>query len=213
MYRFYFSSIPKLRSLLAQLGDSIADLAKMLKESEMTIGEHCNSLRQQVDLAREIAIENIHKASKASMTEIDAYECECLSHWTEAKESTEVTLEDVSKRMRAHLAEQHAFLQSVRASDTAELQLHLDAARKLAQELNDRKKELQAAMFDNQLASFHVFPRIGEASLGQLTFALVQSPFKKLDIASAKLKALDYRIETLQVQLRAAFNRRRASFL
>ena len=71
----------------------------------------------------------------------------------------------------------------------------MEEARKLAQELSDRKKELKAAMFDNKLASFHAFPSIGEASHGELTFALIQLQFKQLDIASAKLKPLDYRID------------------
>ena len=69
----------KLRSLLAQIGDSTADLTKLLNDSELTIEEHCDSLRRQVDIAREIAIENIHKASSTLMTEIDEYERDCLS--------------------------------------------------------------------------------------------------------------------------------------
>ena len=80
-------------------------------ESELTIGEHWDSIRQQVDIARETALENIHKASNTLMSEIDAYERECLSSWTEAKESTEVNVKDVSKRMSAFLAEQQAYLQ------------------------------------------------------------------------------------------------------
>ena len=84
--------------------------------SELTIREHCDSIRNQVDMAREIAIENIHKASNALMTEIDAYESECLSSWSAAKEFTEVNVKDASKRMRAFLDEHNAFLQTVQAS-------------------------------------------------------------------------------------------------
>ena len=107
-------------------------------ESELTIREHCDSLRQQVDIARETALENIYKASNTLISEIDAYELGCLSSWAAAKESNEVIVKDVSKRMRAFLAEQHAFLQSVEASDD-ELILHLEEANKIAQELSDRK--------------------------------------------------------------------------
>ena len=110
----FFSSLLKLRSLLAQIGDSTSHLTKMSFESELTIQEHCDLLRQQVDIAREIAIENLHKASNALMLEIDAYGHDCLSGWTSVKESTENTVEDVSKRMRGFLAEQHAYLQSVK---------------------------------------------------------------------------------------------------
>ena len=85
---------------------------------ELAIGEHCDSLRLQVDIARETAIENIHKESNTLMAEIDAYERECLSSWAEAKESSERVLEDASKRMRAFIAEQQAYLQSAQASDT-----------------------------------------------------------------------------------------------
>ena len=99
---------------MAQLGVSNADLNKMSRESELTVREHCDSLRQQVDIARETALESIHRASDTLMSDIDAYERECLSSWTAAsKESTDVTLED----MTAFLAEQQAFLQSVQASD------------------------------------------------------------------------------------------------
>ena len=101
----------------------------------MTIREHCDSLRRKVDIARETALEDIHKASNTLLTEIDAYERERLSSWKAAKESTEVNVKDVSERMRAFLAEQHAYLQSVQASDS-ELTLHLDEANKLARELH-----------------------------------------------------------------------------
>ena len=117
----------------------------------MTIRERCDFIRHKVDFAREIALENVHKESNALMTEIDAYERDCLSHWTATKESTEVTIGDVSKRMRAFLAEQQEYLQSVQASDD-ELLLHLEEANKLAQELSDRKRELKAALFNDKLA-------------------------------------------------------------
>ena len=63
----------------------------------------------------------------------------------------------------------------------------MDEAKKLGQELSDRKKELKAAIFDNKLASFNAFPYSG-ASLGELTFANIQLPFKKLDYDSTELK-------------------------
>ena len=165
----------------------------MLKESEMTIREHCDSIRHEVDIARETALENIHKASNTLMTEIDTYERECLSHWTATKESTEVTVEDVSKRMREFVVEQHAYLQSVQARDD-EMILRLEKARKLAQELSDRKKELKATMFNDKLASFTAFSDDfdGDASLlGELTFPHIQLPLKHLDIASAELKRVE----------------------
>ena len=77
-----------MRSLLTQIGCSTSDLTEMLNESELKIAEHCDSLRQQVDIARETAIEKIHKASNALMVEIDAYESECLSSWRAVKESS-----------------------------------------------------------------------------------------------------------------------------
>ena len=110
-------SVAKLRSLLAQIGDSSAELRKALNESDLTIRDHCDSIRQQVEIAREIALENIHKASNALLVKIDAYEHECLSNWSVAKESTEQAVGDVSKRMRAFLIEQQAYLQSVQASN------------------------------------------------------------------------------------------------
>ena len=181
-----------LKSLLTQIGNSNADLAKMLNKSELTIEEHCDSLRQHVDIARETALENIHKASNTETTEIDTYERECLSSWTAAKESTEQVVEDVSKRMREFLAEQHAFLQSFQASDTAELTIHLDEANKLTQELSDHKKQRKAAMFGNKIASFVAFLSISDSSLlGELAFAHIQLPFNKLDISTNALKAVD----------------------
>ena len=108
----------KLRSLLAQIGDSSADLVEILNISELTIREHCDSLRQQVDIARETALESIHKASNKLIEEVDAYERECLSDWTAVKKSSERVVEDVNKRMRAFLAE-HAYLQNLQASGTS----------------------------------------------------------------------------------------------
>ena len=166
----------------------------MCIESELTIRENCDSIRQQVDIAREIALENIHKVSNALMVEVDAYERECLSNWTAAKESTENVVEDVSKRMRAFLAEQHAFLQSAKARDD-ELTLRLGEANKLAQELSDRKKELKAAMFNDKIASFIALPSIGEASFGELSFTGITLPFNKLDLSTNELKAADIRID------------------
>ena len=165
----------------------------MFIKSELKTREHCDSIRQQVDLAREIAIANIHKASNALMTEIDAYERECLSSWTATKESNEVIVEDVSKRTSAFLLEQQEYLQSVKSSDD-ELIVYMYEAKQLAQELSDRKKELKAAMFDNKLASFNAFPSIGDAFLGELAFTYIQLPFKKLDISSREITPVDIRV-------------------
>ena len=165
-----------MREKLAQLGDSTAELIKMSSESELTIREHCDSIRLEVDIARETALEDIHKASNTLLTEIDAYEHECLSSLTTAKETTEVNdVKDVSKRMRAFLAQQQAFLQTVQERED-ELIPHLDEANKLAQELSDRKKELKAAMFNGKLASFIKFPRMDvDVSLGELAFTDIHS--------------------------------------
>ena len=192
MYRFTFSSIVKLRSLLARIGESTADLAKMLIGPELTIQDYCDSIRQQVDIARETELEKIHRASNALMVEVDAYERGCLSSWAKAKESTENVVKDVSKRMRAFLAEQQAYLQSVQERDD-DFTLQLDEANKLTQELTDHKKELKAAMFDNKLASFYASPGSSEASLGELAFAHFQFPFKKLQFDSTELKPADVR--------------------
>ena len=170
------------------MDDSFVELTKMSIESELTIEEHCISLRQQLDIARETALENIHKASITLITEIDAYELECLSGWRAVKESTEHAVEDVSKRMRALLAEQHAFLQSVQERDD-ELTLRLDEANKLAQELSDRKKEFKTAMFGNKLASFTAYP--SDVSLGELTFTHITVPFKKLYFPTKELKQVN----------------------
>ena len=112
------SSLEKLRSILTQIGDSTDELAKISIKPELKIEEHCDSLRQKVDIARETALESIHKASSLLMTEIDAYERECLSSWAEARESSERVVEDVSKRMRAFIAEQHSYLKNLQASGT-----------------------------------------------------------------------------------------------
>ena len=188
------SSLEKLRSILAQLGDSTAELTKMPIESELTIGEHCDSLRLKVDIARETALENIHAASNTLLTEIDTYERECLSSWRSAKESTEHVVEDVSKRVRAFIVEQHAYLQRVQERDDELTSLHLDEANKLAQELNNRKKELTASMFGSKHASFNAFPGFDDVSLGELTFTDIALPFKQLANANTDLKPVDIRI-------------------
>ena len=80
-------------------------------------------------------------------------------------------------------------------ANESELILHLDEANKLAQELTNHKKMLKAAIFGNKLASFHTFPSMGDAPLGELAFTHIQVPFKKLDIASTELKPVDIRVD------------------
>ena len=110
-----------MRSLLTKIDDTTDEINKMSIESELTICEHFDSLRQQVDIARETALENIHNASNTLMTEIEAYERECLAGWTTVRSSNELIAKDVSKRVRAFLDEQLAFLQRVQASDTYDM--------------------------------------------------------------------------------------------
>ena len=113
------------------------------------------------------------------------------------KESTEVTLEDVSKRARAFLTEQHAYLQCVHASETEWL-LHMYEANKLANEMSTCKKELKTAMFNKKLASFIAFPSMDDPPLGELAFTDIQLPFKKVDINELdtnELKAVDIRAD------------------
>ena len=73
------------------------------------------------------------------------------------------------------------------------MKLHLEEANKLARELNDRKMQLKASMFDNKLASFIAFSSKVDVSFGELSFAHIQLPFKKLDITSSELKPVDIR--------------------
>ena len=107
-----------LRSLLAKISDSTAELTNMIVEYKLAIIEHYDSMRLKVDIKRETILENIHKEYNQLMSEIDAYERKHLSDWTEIKESTENVVEDVSNRMRAFVAEQQAYLQSGQASVT-----------------------------------------------------------------------------------------------
>ena len=71
----------------------------------------------------------------------------------------------------------------------------MDAADKLALELSDRKMQLKAAMFGNKLASFHAFPSLADVSLGELSFAHIQLPFKKLDLYTDELEAVEIRAD------------------
>ena len=87
----------------------------------------------------------------------------------------------------------YKYLQCVQGGDEGELLAHLDVANKLAQELNYSKKDLKAAMFDNKLASFSVFPSKGDVSIGKLAFTNMQLPFNKLDMTSNELKRVDIR--------------------
>ena len=114
-------SVGNFITRLVQISDSTDELTKMPLESERTIREHCDSIRHKVDIARETAIENIHKASNALMTDIDAYENECLSGWRAVKASTEHVVEKVTKRMKTFIVEQQEYLQSVQASGLIEL--------------------------------------------------------------------------------------------
>ena len=165
-------------------------------ESELKIRAHCESLRRKVDIAREKAIENIRKASNKLITEIDTYQCECLSSWRPVKESTKNEVEELSIRMRAFIAGQQAFLQRVHSSQDDDLTLRLDEANKLAQELSERKKELKSAMFNDKLASFHAFPVFDDASFGELVFATTKLPFKTLDITNTDLTPIDIRVNS-----------------
>ena len=193
--------IAKLSSLLTHIGYSTADLRKILNDSELTIQEHCDTIRHQIDIAREIALEKIHKASNALLTEIDIYEQECLSGWLAAKESNAATVEDVSKRVSAFVAEKQQLCQrstEVASDDTLALQQQLHEANKLAQELNDRRRELNSTIFSDKLVSFNASstPSIDDAPplLGELTFASpVKLPFKELFIASSDLKPVEFR--------------------
>ena len=73
--------------------------------------------------------------------------------------------------------------------------LHLDEANKLAQELSDRKKELNATTFGNKLALFQPIASKDDVSIGELAFVPIQPPFSTLDMASADLKTIDIRAE------------------
>ena len=191
------SSVEKV---LAQIGESTDQLKQMCIESELTIRAHCDSLRNKVDTAREIALENIHKASNTLMTEIDAYEEECLSSWRASKESALSDVADVSKRMSLFVTRKQTFLRGLANANDYELllQLELHESNQRHNELNNHKQQLKAAIFSRKIASFNALPSNDQVSLGELTFAhddSQQLPFEKLDISSAKLKAIHIRTD------------------
>ena len=112
---------------MAHISDSSAELVKTFDVSEREISEHCESLRLQVNIARKTVLPEdcIHNESNTLMNKIEPYEHECMSAWRAIKDSTKVVVEDLSKRIRAFVAEQHAFLESGQASGTHYLFLFL----------------------------------------------------------------------------------------
>ena len=122
------------------------------------------------------------------MSDINAHESGCLSCWTAVKKYTQTTLKGVIRWMRAFFTKQHACVKQLPSN--AELILRVEQANKLVQELNDRKKELKAAIFGNQLLSF--IPS-GHTSLGKLVYITMQLPFKTLGINNTYLKPIDIR--------------------
>ena len=74
---------------------------------------------------------------------------------------------------------------------------YLAKAKELVQELDEHKKELKSAVFDNRIALLNAFPSsIGDAMplLGELTFANVQVPFDWLEVdCTVEFKPLDIR--------------------
>ena len=69
------------------------------------------------------------------MADIDTY----LSSWKRNKESTEVAVNDVSKRIRAFLDEQHAFLQQVQASDAHMMHMVITVLHSLSEKENEER--------------------------------------------------------------------------
>ena len=142
-----------------QLVDSTAKLTEMSIDSKLTIREHCDSLRNKVDIPREIT---------TLMPETDGYERVCLSSLAKPEESTE------------QVVKQRADLQRVQLSDE-ELIPRLNEANKLLKELSDLKSYLKAAMFGNKLASFVLS---GDSSLGKYIFTPTPPKFHSRQWAS-----------------------------
>ena len=194
-----------LRSLLYEISDWDFDISKMLNNDaahEPWVGTiFANKLTLPV---RSQLRTSTKTPTSMIMIEQETYERECLSSWRAINEPTEHVVKGVSKRTSAFLAEKQKCPRGKRLV----LLLELHEAYKLVQELDNFKKQLKAAMFNNKLAWLNAFPSIGDVPLGELNFATIQLPFEQLDMTSNELKPVVIRVRDYDFLLPLAHGQR-----
>jgi hypothetical protein len=72
-------SVEKLRSKLAKVTETCADLRDYFTNGTAEAREHCDELRSQVQLQTDILLEQVHRHNQRMLAEIDEYEKQCFS--------------------------------------------------------------------------------------------------------------------------------------
>ena len=105
-------TVDSLKSHLNEIKSTVQSLVQLVNQSEHKIKEHCDFVRHDVQLVTDSAYEYIDKFREQFMSEIDAYEKECLLHLAEMVNAQQFSSDEIKREMDTFIDEQAKQLKS-----------------------------------------------------------------------------------------------------
>ena len=180
-------SVEQLKALLNALAESADTLARTKRHAQDTIREHCDTVRNEVQIQAELLVESVHKQRAAVMAEIETYELECLakvSTWLSAHGSRLDKMRTDTERV---VRDKSDYLKRPRIDDSVVAHSIVELQR-LRPPLDEYQRHMRAQLFANRVLGF----KANTDTLGQLTYTTSNdfNEMRTLDMAKSLPSAM-----------------------
>ena len=168
-------TVDSLKSHLNEIKSTVQSLVQLVNQSEHKIKEHCDFVRHDVQLVTDSAYEYIDKFREQFMSEIDAYEKECLLHLAEMVNAQQFSSDEIKREMDTFIDEQARYLQQF-SIDDAKVTKDLEQAKQLKSKLDLKMMDMKAKLFKGKQIVFEE----NKAALESKMIGALRYPFLRV---------------------------------
>ena len=111
------NSVERLKSLLGDIKETRTSLAFKFNRPAEQIREHCDSVRNELQIKLESHLEYVHSLHSQMMRQLELYEQDCSANTSALFDKNRMCAEETCRAVDSFVAEQHDYLQQFAISD------------------------------------------------------------------------------------------------
>ena len=146
-------AVDSLKSHINEIKSTMENLEQLVTQSDFKIKEYCDFVRHDVQLVTDSAYEYIDKFREQFMTEIDAYEKECLANLSTMVNAQQFSIDGIKREMDAFVQEQTCHLQQYLIDDD-KVAKDLEQAKRLKGQLDLQMTDMKSKLFNGKQLVF-----------------------------------------------------------
>jgi hypothetical protein len=169
---FRCQSFESLDKLLEEIQTNMVDIESKLNSPNHKIREHCEKIKNQIDITTEMLIEKLNKYRQDLLAEVNAYEEECLKQFKENEINDLSTFHNELNSHKRLLNDFYSYVNKSRIDET-QTKYYIHKAKLLDYKLKNLHRILDNRLFGNELILFNEMIskiKCGKSILGKFTY-------------------------------------------